>query len=73
VAAAGERFAELPKPMTRAMRDPFGGPWKVYRQTASDIRCLSVLLVERLFGVADAQGLPPVPAKLGRTRKTLWR
>jgi protein-tyrosine phosphatase len=73
VAAAGERLAESQKPNMSAMRDPFGGPWKVYRQTASEIRDLSVTLVERLFGVADAHSLPPVPKKLGRTRKTLWR
>jgi protein-tyrosine phosphatase len=73
VAAAGERLAELQNPTMSAMPDPFGGPWKVYRQTASEIRDLSLTLVERLFGVADAHGLPPVPKKLGRTRKTLWR
>jgi protein-tyrosine-phosphatase len=73
VAAAGERLAELQYPTMSAMRDPFGGPWKVYRQTASEIRDLSLTLVERLFGVADGHGLPPVPKKLGRTRKALWR
>jgi protein-tyrosine phosphatase len=73
VAAAGVRFAEFTKPTMSATRDPFGGPWKLYRQTASDIRDLSVTLVERLFGVADAHGLPPVPQKLGRARKTLRR
>jgi protein-tyrosine-phosphatase len=73
VAAAGERLAELPNPTMSAMPDPFGGPWKVYRQTASDIRDLSVTLVERLFGVADAHGLAPVPKKFGRTRRMLWR
>ena len=72
VAAAGERLAELQNPTMSAMRDPFGGPWKVYRQTASEIRDLSLTLVERLFGVADVHGLPPVPQKLGR-RKLLWR
>jgi protein-tyrosine-phosphatase len=73
VAAAGERPVELQNPTMSAMRDPFGRPWKVYRQTASEIRDLSVSLVERLFGVADAHGVPPVPKKLGRTRKMLWR
>lgn len=73
VAAAGERLAQLQNPTMSAMPDPFGGPWKVYRQTASEIRDLSVTLVERLFGVADTQGLPPVPKKLGRARKTFWR
>jgi protein-tyrosine phosphatase len=73
VAAAGERLAELQNPKMSTMRDPFGGPWKVYRQTASDVRDLSVTLVERLFGVADVHVLPPIPEKLGRTRKKLWR
>ena len=73
VAAAGARLAELQNPTMSAMPDPFGGPWKVYRQTASDIRDLSVTLTERLFGVADADSLPPVPKKLGRTRKLPWR
>jgi len=73
VAAAGARLAELQNPTMSTMPDPFGGPWKVYRQTASDIRDLSVALAERLFGVADANGLPPVPKKLGRTRKPRWR
>jgi protein-tyrosine-phosphatase len=72
VAAAGVRFAELSKPTMSAMRDPLGGPWKLYRQTASDIRDLSVTLVDRLFGVADAHGLPPLPRKLGQAHKTLW-
>jgi protein-tyrosine-phosphatase len=73
VAAAGERFARLPKPTMKSMRDPFGGPWKVYRQTASDVRDLSIILVESLFGVGDPHGLPPIPQQLGRARKTLWR
>jgi protein-tyrosine phosphatase len=73
VAAAGERFAESPNPTMRTMRDPFGGPWKLYRQTASDIRELTMVLVESLFGVADGHGLPPIPKRLGRARKTLWR
>jgi protein-tyrosine phosphatase len=73
VAATGERFAESANGTMRTMRDPFGGPWKLYRQTASDIRDLSIVLVESLFGVADTQGLPPIPRQLGRARKTLWR
>lgn len=73
VEAAGARLAELQNPTMSAVPDPFGGPWKVYRQTASDIRDLSVTLAERLFGVADANGLPPVPEKLRRTRKLPWR
>jgi protein-tyrosine-phosphatase len=73
VTDAGQTLADSPKPKSAAMRDPFGGPWKVYRKTASDIRDLTIALVERLFGVADVQGLPPVPTKRSRARKTLWR
>ncbi|MGZ4414500.1 MAG: arsenate reductase/protein-tyrosine-phosphatase family protein [Gaiellaceae bacterium] len=73
VATTGDRLAELQNPKMSSMRDPFGGSWKVYRQTASDVRDLSVSLVERLFGVADVHGLPPIPERLGRTRKKLWR
>jgi len=73
VAAAGERFAESPNPTMSSMRDPFGGSWKLYRQTASEIRDLTIVLVESLFGIADAHGLPPIPKRLSRTRKPLWR
>jgi low molecular weight protein-tyrosine phosphatase len=72
VAAAGQRLDERSLTM-KSMRDPFGGPWKLYRQSASDIREFSMTLVERLFGVAPAHGLPPVPTKLARARKTIWR
>jgi protein-tyrosine phosphatase len=73
VAAAGERFAESPTPTMKAMGDPFGGSWKLYRQTGSDIRDLSIILVESLFGVAGANSLPPISRRLGRARKSLWR
>jgi protein-tyrosine phosphatase len=73
VAAAGDRLAESSRPTMGATPDPFGGPWKLYRQTASDIRDLSVTLVERLFGVEIADSLPPVPKKLGRARNILRR
>jgi protein-tyrosine-phosphatase len=73
VAAAGQRFADSTGLRSKAMRDPFGGPWKVYRQTAVEIRALTIALAEKLFGVADDQGLPPIPTRLGRARKTLWR
>jgi protein-tyrosine phosphatase len=73
VAAAGQRFADSTGLKSKAMRDPFGGPWKVYRETAVEIRDLTIALAERLFGAVDAQNLPPIPTKLGRPRKTLWR
>jgi protein-tyrosine-phosphatase len=73
VTIAGQRLAESTELKSTAMRDPFGGPWKVYRETAAEIRDLTISLAERLFGVTDVEGLPPVPNKLGRARKTLWR
>lgn len=59
--------------MKGGMRDPFGGSWKTYRSTASEIRDLSVALVEGLFGVSASAVLPPVPGRLIRSRKPLWR
>jgi protein-tyrosine-phosphatase len=73
VARAGERAAGAPSLRTSEMRDPFGGPWKVYRESAAEIRELSIELVQQLFGVADPQRLPPVPEKPGRARATLRR
>jgi protein-tyrosine-phosphatase len=73
VAVASERLAESSRPTMGATPDPFGGPRKLYLQTAFDIRDLSVTLVERLFGVEAANSLPPVPKKLSGARKTLWR
>ena len=73
VAAAGERFADSTGLKSQSMRDPFGGPWKLYRRTASEIRELSVGLAERLFGVTDLSRVPPVPTKLGRARGILRR
>jgi protein-tyrosine phosphatase len=49
-----------------SVADPFGKSWSVYRETATEIRELSVRLVERLFGVSGASGLPALPPKLGR-------
>jgi protein-tyrosine-phosphatase len=73
VAVAAQRFAERPGPaMMRSLPDPFGGSWKVYRQSASDVRDLSVALVERLFGVSAARGLSSLPGKMGTMRK-FWR
>jgi protein-tyrosine-phosphatase len=73
VTAASQRFEELPNQKWSVIRDPVGRPWKVYRQTAAEIRELTIALAERLFGVTDVQGLPPVPTKLGRAGKPLWR
>jgi protein-tyrosine-phosphatase len=73
VAVAGERFAESPDPMMSVMSDPFGGPAKVYRRTGSEIRDLSIALVEKLFGVARSDALPPVLPGRGRVRRALRR
>ena len=73
VTAAGQRFAQSTALRSTSMRDPFGGPWKVYRETAAEIRDLTIALAERLFGITEVQELRPVPSKLGRARKTLWR
>ncbi|CAN5227784.1 low molecular weight protein arginine phosphatase [soil metagenome] len=73
VARAGERAADAPSLRASEMRDPFGGPWKVYRQSAAEIRELSIELAQLLFGVGDSRRLAPVPEKPGRGRATLRR
>jgi protein-tyrosine-phosphatase len=73
VADAGQRHADSTGLESGSIRDPFGGTWKVYRQTADEIRELAIDLVSRLFGVTDVSGLPAVPAKLGRGRRMLRR
>lgn len=55
------------------MPDPFGRGWTVYRETAAELRELSILLVATLFGITDTRGLPPVPTKRHRGRRSLWR
>jgi protein-tyrosine-phosphatase len=54
------------------IRDPFGGPWRGYRDSATQIRELSIALVERLFGVSR-EVLPPIPNRIGRGGKLLRR
>jgi protein-tyrosine-phosphatase len=73
VAFAGESVARTPGLMTTGMRDPFGGTRKVYRQTASEVRDLSITLAETLFGVAETHGLPPIPGRFARARTALRR
>ena len=58
------RAEPSPGPVRSAVSDPFGRPWNVYRQTAAEIRELSIELVERLFGVTVTTGLPPVPERI---------
>jgi protein-tyrosine phosphatase len=49
--------------------DPFGGPWNVYRDSAAEIRELSLELVARLFDVTSDTGLPPIPDEIGGRRR----
>jgi protein-tyrosine-phosphatase len=46
--------------------DPFGRSWRVYRETAEEIRELSSRLVEALFGVSGTGVLLPLPTKLAQ-------
>jgi protein-tyrosine phosphatase len=73
VALAGDSAARASGLMTTGMRDPFGGTRKVYRQTASEIRDVSITLAQTLFGVSDTSDLPPIPRRVGRARIKLWR
>jgi len=66
------RAADLESRRHDDMQDPFGRSWNVYRETAAEIRELSILLVETLFGITDTRGLPPVPIKRDRGRWSLW-
>jgi len=66
------RAAELESQRRDDMRDPFGRSWNVYRETAAEIRQLSILLAKTLFGITDTRGLPPVPIKRDRGRRVLW-
>jgi protein-tyrosine phosphatase len=52
--------------------DPFRRSRRVYRDTAAEIRDLSVLLTAKLFGVRDAPGLPSLRAKREHRRSLLW-
>lgn len=54
------------------MADPLGSPWKVFAETASEIRQLSLRLAASLFGITDARVLPTAPSKPLR-RARIWR
>ena len=66
------RSAELESRRLDEMPDPFGRSWNVYRETAAEIRELSIQLVETLFAITDTRGLPPVPTKRDRARRSFW-
>lgn len=52
--------------------DPLGSSTKVYRETASEVRDLSLRLVAALFGISDASGLRAEPEPTTRLAR-LWR
>lgn len=80
VAARARRAVELasalredePPRLVDEMADPLGSPWKVFGETAAEIRELSLRLATALFGVTDARSLPALPAKPPR-RARIWR
>jgi protein-tyrosine-phosphatase len=49
-----------------AIADPFGRSWRVYRDTAAEIRELSLKLVDALFGVSGTDVLPELPGSLAQ-------
>jgi protein-tyrosine-phosphatase len=67
------RRADMPPTAGDDMPDPLGKPWKMQFDTAAEIRELSLLLAERLFGVTDADVVPPAPEKLRRQSPLLRR
>jgi protein-tyrosine-phosphatase len=71
-AAALRAAAEPGQRLTDDTPDPLGASWSVYRETATEVRDLSLRLVRRLFGVTDASSLPELPTKVTR-RVPLWR
>jgi protein-tyrosine-phosphatase len=54
-----------------AIGDPFGRSWRVYRETAAQIRELSLSLVDGLFGVSGTEVLPAPPAT--PAQRWAWR
>jgi len=53
--------------------DPFGRPWKAQREIAVEVRDLSLELAQHVFGVAGSEVLLPVPEKIRRGPRWLWR
>jgi protein-tyrosine-phosphatase len=70
-AAAASRGSDPVPRLADRTPDPLGSSAKVYRETAGEVRDLSLRLVAQLFGITDAGGLPePEPTtRLAR----LWR
>jgi protein-tyrosine-phosphatase len=55
-----------------AIPDPYGRSWRIYYETAAEIRELSVRLVSELFGVVEETLLPRLPPQ-GARRWSLRR
>jgi protein-tyrosine phosphatase len=53
--------------------DPFGRSWKIYRSTAEEVRSLSIALVRSVFGLDEVHGLPALPPKLRRPKRSARR
>jgi hypothetical protein len=68
VAQADSHRTDLPSRIADDIPDPLGGPWELYRDTATEIREHSLALVATLFGVSDPDVLPPLPAKRRQSR-----
>jgi protein-tyrosine-phosphatase len=66
--AAALRESRVSEPEPGSIPDPFGKSWRVYRETAVEIRELSLRLAEGLFGITGAKGLPALPPKPPRRR-----
>jgi hypothetical protein len=71
VARADARRAELRETLADNTPDPLGGPWKLYRDTAAEIRAQSIALVDALFGATDGDDLPEVQKRRPRRRLRL--
>lgn len=65
---AALRESRVSEPEAGSIPDPFGKSWRVYRETAVEIRELSLRLAEGLFGIALANRLPALPSKPARRR-----
>jgi protein-tyrosine-phosphatase len=62
--AAARRDADPDAWEAGPIADPFGRSWRVYRETAAEIRELSLRLVDALFDVSGASGIPALPTSL---------
>lgn len=69
----GTRTAERVSRARDDMQDPLGRSWKVYRDTAAEIRDLSSQLVSGLFGSAHVSSLPEVPTGRAPGRRSARR